>query len=289
MRIEQASQGFALYKEKSQIGWVHASASPQGGDFGCLWLDPAWRGRGYGSYLVKEVLRLWGGFDTSRATVFTAPVPTAPAEAALWAKFGFAAEGGRLVRRRKPDLSAVQLAQQFVAGHCPAPGLCIDATCGNGGDTAFLWQLVQKSGGRVLAMDIQQAAILSTRRRLEKLGADPARCQLVQDSHENLLHHVQPGSADAIMFNFGWLPGADHQVHSQAGSSLTALQAALDALRPGGILSAVLYSGKVVGWDERDQVLAFFRSLPLTQYTVLVCDFANWDKTAPLPCFVLKK
>ena len=94
MRVEQTSQGFALYKEKSQIGWVHASASPQGGDFGCLWLDPAWRGRGYGSYLVKEVLRLWGGFDTSRATVFTAPAPTAPAEAALWAKFGFAAEGG---------------------------------------------------------------------------------------------------------------------------------------------------------------------------------------------------
>ena len=116
---------------------------------------------------------MWGGFDTSRATVFTAPAPTAPAEAALWAKFGFAAEGGRLVRRRKPDLSAVQLAQQFVAGHCPAPGLCIDATCGNGGDTAFLWQLVQKSGGRVLAMDIQQAAILSTRRRLEKLGQTP--------------------------------------------------------------------------------------------------------------------
>ena len=35
--------------------------------------------------------------------------------------------------------------------------------------------------------------------------------------------------------------------------------------------------------------LAFFRSLPLTKYTVLVCEFANWADTAPLPCFVIKK
>ena len=35
--------------------------------------------------------------------------------------------------------------------------------------------------------------------------------------------------------------------------------------------------------------LAFFRSLPLTKYTVLVCEFATWADTAPLPCFVIKK
>ena len=262
MRVEQTSQGFALYKEKSQIGWVHVGQPPRRG-LRLSMAGPRLAGPGLRLLPGQRGLRLWGGFDTSRATVFTAPAPTAPAEAALWAKFGFAAEGGRLVRRRKPDLSAVQLAQQFVAGHCPAPGLCIDATCGNGGDTAFLWQLVQAAD---VCWPWTSSRPPSCRPATSgKAGADPARCQLVQDSHENLLHHVQPGSADAIMFNFGWLPGADHQVHSQAGSSLTALQAALDALRPGGILSAVLYSGKVVGWDERDQVLAFFRSLPLTQ------------------------
>ena len=29
--------------------------------------------------------------------------------------------------------------------------------------------------------------------------------------------------------------------------------------------------------------------LPLEACTVLVCDFANWADTAPLPCLVLKK
>ena len=55
------------------------------------------------------------------------------------------------------------------------------------------------------------------------------------------------------------------------------------------MLAAVLYSGKVIGSDEKQAVLEFFRALPLTRYTVLVCEFANWAPTAPLPCFVLKK
>ena len=31
------------------------------------------------------------------------------------------------------------------------------------------------------------------------------------------------------------------------------------------------------------------RALPLKSFTVLVCDFANWAETAPLPCIILKK
>ena len=58
---------------------------------------------------------------------------------------------------------------------------------------------------------------------------------------------------------------------------------------PGGVLAAVLYSGKIIGDAEKQAALALFRSLPLTRYTVLVCDFANWADTAPLPCFILKK
>ena len=30
-------------------------------------------------------------------------------------------------------------------------------------------------------------------------------------------------------------------------------------------------------------------SVPLKSFTVLVCDFANWAETAPLPCLILKK
>ena len=100
---------------------------------------------------------------------------------------------------------------------------------------------------------------------------------------------VAPGTADCVVFNFGWLPGADHTVHSAATTTLPALEAALAALKPGGVLAAVLYSGKVIGEGEKQAALRFFESLPLARYTVLVCRFANWADTAPLPCFVLKR
>ena len=54
-------------------------------------------------------------------------------------------------------------------------------------------------------------------------------------------------------------------------------------------MSAILYSGQVIGTDEKQTVLEYLQALPLKSFTVLVCDFANWAETAPLPCIILKK
>lgn len=288
MKLEKIPGGYALYKEKTIIGTCQARPTEQGADITALTIVPEWRRKGYGSYLLKEVLRGLGGYDKESATVFTAPLPADAGELAFWAKFGFAAEGSGLCRRRTPDLTAVKLVQDFLAARLADPRLCIDATCGNGGDTAFLCRLVGKEG-RVLGFDIQPEAIASTRARLEQAGVPAGQYALHCDSHAHLLQYVQPGTADAVMFNFGWLPGADHAVFSTADSSIPALQAALQAVRPGGIVSAILYSGAVIGTDEKQAVLAWLRALPLKDFTVLVCDFANWAETAPLPCFILKK
>ena len=288
MELRRTEQGFALYKEKDCIGECTLSPAPKGAQLTALCILPRWRRKGYGSYLLKEVLRSFGGYDREAATVFTAPLPADCAEMAFWAKFGFAAEGPQLVRRRTPDLTAVKFVQDFLAARLVHPRLCVDATCGNGGDTAFLCNLAAPAG-RVLAFDVQPEAICSTRARLEQAGVPADRYSLVCGSHADLLQYVQPGTADAVMFNFGWLPGADHGVFSTAQSSIPALQAALQAVRPGGIVSAILYSGAVIGSDEKQAVLRFLRALPLKSFTVLVCDFANWAETAPLPCLILKK
>ena len=288
MKLEKTPGGYALYKEKTIIGTCQARPTEQGADIIALTIVPEWRRKGYGSYLLKEVLRSLGGYDKETATVFTAPLPADAGELAFWAKFGFAAEGSGLCRRRTPDLTAVKLVQDFLAARLADPRLCIDATCGNGGDTAFLCRLVGKEG-RVLGFDIQPEAIASTRARLEQAGVPAGQYALHCDSHAHLLQYVQPGTADAVMFNFGWLPGADHAVFSTADSSIPALEAALQAVRPGGVVSAILYSGAVIGTDEKQAVLAWLRALPLKDFTVLVCDFANWAETAPLPCFILKK
>ena len=288
MELRRTQEGFELYKEKDKIGSCTLTHAPKGADITALWVEERWRRKGYGSYLLKEVLRAFAGYDRETATVFTAPLPADEGERAFWAKFGFAAESGMLCRRRTPDLTAVKLVQDMLALRLGTPRLCIDATCGNGGDTAFLCGITAPEG-KVLGFDIQPEAIASTRKHLEQKGIPAEKYELHCDSHANLLQYVQPGTADAVMFNFGWLPGADHNVFSTADSSIPALKAALEAVRPGGAVSAILYSGQVIGMAEKQTVLEFLRALPLKDFTVLVCDFANWAETAPLPCIILKK
>lgn len=204
-----------------------------------------------------------------------------------WRQSCFVPRGGLLVRRRVPDLTAVELTHRFLRSTLAPGGLYLDATCGNGHDTLFLCSVAGENG-RVIGLDIQPQAAANTNALLAANGmAAIGRAECCD--HRELLRFAPPGSADCVMFNFGWLPGAAHDVHSTADSTLPALQAGLDALKPGGVLAAVLYSGKVIGNAEKKAAAEFFRSLPLADYTVLICEFANWADTAPLPCFVIKR
>ena len=286
MQVTRQDNRYLLYKESTLIG----QAELDGDRITMFTVQPQWRNRGYGSYLLREMLRLNDGFARQTPSHFTAPAPENAAAAALLHKFGFSPTGeadGSWQRVRSPDMTAVELCHRFLEGTIPTGGTFLDATCGNGHDTLFLCRKAAPNG-RVLALDIQPAAV-GAGGRLRAGDGLGGLCRAIVCDHRDLGHLVPPGTLDAAVFNFGWLPGADHAVHSAAESTLPALQAALDALKPGGVLAAVLYSGKVIGDGEKQAVLEFFRALPLTKYTVLVCEFANWASTAPLPCFVLKK
>ena len=63
------------------------------------------------------------------------------------------------------DWNALGVTHRFLAEHVKPGSFAVDATAGNGGDTAFLCRLVGE-GGRVLAMDIQPKAVENTRARL---------------------------------------------------------------------------------------------------------------------------
>ena len=125
MELHRTKEGFALYKEKTQIGFCTLTPAPKGAAIAALCIQPQWRRKGYGSYFLKEILRSFAGYDREQATVFTAPLPTNAAELAFWARFGFAAEGPQLVRRRTPDLTAVRFVQDFLAARLAQPRLCM--------------------------------------------------------------------------------------------------------------------------------------------------------------------
>ena len=75
MELHRTDEGFALYKEKTQIGFCALTPAAKGAAITAFGIEPQWRRKGYGSYLLKEALRAYAGYDRETATVFTAPLP----------------------------------------------------------------------------------------------------------------------------------------------------------------------------------------------------------------------
>ena len=149
---------------------------------------------------------------------------------------------------------ATQLAHEAVAEVLRAGERAVDATAGNGHDTLFLAQLVGE-GGRVLAFDVQRAAIESAKARIGSAGLVD-RVEFFQESHAGISRRVEPG-VGAVMFNLGYLPGGDHGVITEAGETLKALDGASGVLRPGGVLTVVCYPGHEGGGEESRAVVAW--------------------------------
>ena len=132
------------------------------------------------------------------------------------------------------------------------PGaLTIDATVGNGHDTCFLASRVGPNG-HVLGFDVQADALETTRARLA--DADMLeRCTLLLRGHEHMRQWVPAawlGAVAAITFNLGYLPGSDKARITRESTTMTALEQALDLLRPGGLLSVLAYRGHPGGAAE---------------------------------------
>ena len=265
MELHRTEQGFALYKEKDCIGECCLSPAPKGAQLAALCILPRWRRKGYGSYLLKEVLRSFGGYDREAATVFTAPLPENAAELAFWGKFGFAAEGGQLVRRRTPDLTAVKFVQDFLAARLVHPQLCVDATCGNGGDTTFLCGLTAPPGG-CWPLTCSPKPSAPPAPGWNRQMCPPSGTALSAAATPTYYSMCSPALPMQSCSTLAGCRGADHAVFSTAQSSIPALQAALQAVRPGGIVSAILYSRAVIGSDEKQAVLRFLRALPLKKF-----------------------
>lgn len=132
------------------------------------------------------------------------------------------------------------------------PGdIALDATAGNGHDSLAMAQLVGTEG-QVFAIDLQTAAIVATRHRLERQG-DGARFTLFEGDHRELLRSLaaeRPGSFRAITFNLGYLPGGDKTITTQAEQTLPALDAAAVLLGPNGALFVTAYRGHPGGAKE---------------------------------------
>lgn len=139
----------------------------------------------------------------------------------------------------------------------------VDATCGNGHDTLFLARLAGPCG-KVYAFDIQLQALERTAAVLEAEEMRE-RVILVHRGHEHLDAYVR-GEIAAVMFNLGYLPGGDHRLVTRGETTVLGLQAALALLRPGGLITLVVYTGHRGGMAEKLALQEFSRGLEQARF-----------------------
>jgi len=155
----------------------------------------------------------------------------------------------------------------------------VDATCGNGHDTLFLAALVGEEG-RVIAYDIQEAAIRETR-ALATHAKFGERVSLHHKSHAWMSEDLEVESVRAVVFNLGYLPGEDHVVTTEVDGTLKALEAAARAIEPEGGLSVVCYPGHEAGAVEAEAVEQWFSELPNKGWRVAKYAMLGTRKPAP--------
>ncbi|MCE5294987.1 MAG: 16S rRNA (cytosine(1402)-N(4))-methyltransferase [Chlamydiales bacterium] len=151
------------------------------------------------------------------------------------------------------------------------PGdLVVDATAGNGHDCLFLASL---GPTRLIAFDIQQAALEATKERLGNF-----QINLYNICHSRMQEVVEPVSAKLIAFNLGYLPGGNKALTTMLGTTLIALEASLSCLAPGGMLSITCYPGHPEGEVEEKAIMDWVQKLDYKKWSVTSHTFPNRQK-----------
>lgn len=154
----------------------------------------------------------------------------------------------------------------------------VDATAGNGYDTVFLAQKVGPQG-MVYAFDIQQNALTRTANLLEE-DKLLSRVNLIGESHICISEHINVPLAAAV-YNLGYLPGGDHSIVTEAHTTCESIKQALALLKPGGLITVILYPGHPEGLREKEKLIPFCESLLPSQYAALHMERLNRQTTPP--------
>ena len=170
-------------------------------------------------------------------------------------------------------LRPVEMAHQMLSKTIKSGDVVVDATMGNGWDTAFLAGLTDK----VYAFDVQKEALVSTQALLQEKKLE---AKLILDGHESIDKYVKD-SVKAAIFNLGYLPRADKSVITQPSTTLRALDILKEKLLPHGQIMLVVYYGHEGGQSEKDAVLAWASELPQAQWHVMKYEPLNQIHTPP--------
>ncbi len=192
----------------------------------------------------------------------------------------------------KKLLPVIQFSHMLVAAKLESGGHAVDATAGNGNDTLFLINHLSKND-KLYVFDIQEQAIQQTRNKLMEYLSQAdynklnQRISFICTGHENIDQHVRD-PVKVIMFNLGYLPGANTNIITKPYTTIKAIEKGLQLLVPQGIISIVLYPGHEGGEEEAVLVSNYVARLDPYQYGVIQYKNIN-KKKSPYALIVEKR
>ncbi|AET66299.1 putative S-adenosylmethionine-dependent methyltransferase involved in cell envelope biogenesis [Desulfosporosinus orientis DSM 765] len=174
--------------------------------------------------------------------------------------------------------NVVEIAKKICQRKLSKGDIAVDCTMGNGNDTALLCSLVGEEG-RVYAFDIQEQALLNTKKRLEGLNF-LERATLILDGHEKIDRYIKD-KVQLIIFNLGYLPRGNHEITTRSETTIEAIGKCLELLRPNGVILLIIYPGHENGKLEKVDIHEFTSALNQKEFNVVQVCFTNQINNPP--------
>ncbi len=162
----------------------------------------------------------------------------------------------------------------------------VDATAGNGRDTLELAKAVG-TNGKVLAIDIQEQALSSTKKLLQENNL--TNVEYIQDNFINIDKYAENQGISAVVFNLGYLPTGDKTITTITEDTLLAVEKALRLIKIGGIITITMYSGHAEGAKEHDALLKWSKNLRPSTYHAVYFSMHNQGENAPEVLTITRK
>lgn len=150
--------------------------------------------------------------------------------------------------------------QKQILEHTLKPNdLVVDATIGNGNDTLFLSNIVNK--GHVFGFDIQDIALENTKTLLENNNRH--NYTLYKVSHEHILKILANYNhkISAVIFNLGYLPNESKKITTHHRTTIKAIKNSLELLNSKGICLIVIYPGHKEGLKESKYIRRYINNI----------------------------
>lgn len=177
-------------------------------------------------------------------------------------------------------VSVIEFNHRLINEYIKENDISIDMTIGNGNDTLVL---VEKSKF-VYGFDIQDEAINNT----NKLLKGYTNYKLIKDSHLNFTNYINE-EVGVVVFNLGYLPKGNKEIHTKADIVLDTLKKVLGKLRKDGICNLVLYPGHPSGLEEANLISDYLQTLNQKEFDVLKYEFINQINNPPFLISIKKR